>query len=339
MSHDGDRRTAPGQGDEQQATTGPTTPSGARPTQPPAETRRRPALALAGVLVAVVALAAALTLHAKPAISTSAQNGPPEGIAATAGNAPGGTGQQEIVSPKPVSTEQLAALPQATTFTTTPAAPHDPAPEQVPGGLVAHPTTAVAVYTAPGGDPVAVVPATQPLGIEPNITRTDTWLSILDTQPGWALVALPSRPNNSVAWMHTDTPDVTVATSPSVITVDRAVFEVTLTTRGTVTGRWKAGIGKPGAITPAGRTFLLAALRDNGSAFSKVVLPLGTHSETHQTYGGGPGTVAVHTWPTPEVYGTASSDGCVRIPPDALSSLTEAMTRGDLPLGTPVLIK
>ncbi|WP_309114675.1 L,D-transpeptidase [Saccharothrix sp.] len=63
------------------------------------------------------------------------------------------------------------------------------------------------------------------------------------------------------------------------------------------------------------------------------MLPLGTHSQTHTSYGGGPGTVGIHTWPTPEVYGTASSDGCVRVPRDALDAMS---TR--VPLGTPVLI-
>lgn len=337
MIHDGDRPGPAGQDDEQRPTPGPRSPSGARRYQtPPTQARRRPALLAAGLVTVTVFVAVLGILLTRP--TANEQHIDPLGqndtttTTTTVEAAP-------AVAPRAVSAEQLAALPQATTFTTTPAAPRDPAPEQVPGGLVAHPATAVPVYAAPGGDAVAVVPATQPLGIEPNITRTDTWLSILDTQPGWALVALPSRPNNSVAWMYLDNPDVIVAKSPSVITVDRAAFEVTLTTNGTVTGRWKAGIGKPGAITPAGRTFLLAALRDNGSTFSNVVLPLGTHSDTHLTFGGGPGTVGLHTWPTPEVYGTASSDGCVRIPPDALSSLTEAMTRGDLPLGTPVLIK
>ena len=337
MIHDGDQPGPAGQDDEQRPTPGPQSPSGARRNQtPPTRARRRPALLAGAGLVAVAVFVAVFGLVlTRP--TAGEQHIDPIGQVDTSTNP--AAEAAPVVAPRAVSAEQLAALPQATTFTTTPAAPRDPAPEQMPGGLVAHPTTAMPVYAAPGGDPVAVIPATQPLGIEPNITRTDTWLSILDTQPGWALVALPSRPNNSVAWLHTDTPDVTVAMSPSVITVDRAAFEVTLTTNGTVTGRWKAGIGKPGAITPAGRTFLLAALRDNGSTFSKVVLPLGAHSDTHQTFGGGPGTVGLHTWPTPEVYGTASSDGCVRIPPDALASLTEAMTRGDLPLGTPVLIK
>jgi lipoprotein-anchoring transpeptidase ErfK/SrfK len=63
-----------------------------------------------------------------------------------------------------------------------------------------------------------------------------------------------------------------------------------------------------------------------------VILPLGTHSDTLDTYGGGPGTVALHTWPDASVFGTAASHGCIRVPPDALDQLTQ------VPLGTLVLI-
>ncbi|MFD9701251.1 L,D-transpeptidase [Lentzea sp. NPDC059081] len=327
MIDDGDRPTAHVQRDEQPATTGPTTPTGERPTQPPAETRHMPALAMIGVLVAVAVLATTAVLHTRPATAPAAGTAPAQGttVSEIAG--------QQIVSPRPVTAEQLATLTLATTYTSIPAAPHDPAPDHAPAGRVLHPTTTVPVFAEPGGEPVAAVAAQQPLGVQPNLVHSDTWLPIVNEQPGWALVALPSRPNNSVAWMFTDTTDVTVATTPHLITVDRAAFELTLTTTGRITGRWKVGIGKPEAVTPAGRTFLLAALRDEHSTFSKIVLPLGTHSDTHQSFGGGPGTVGLHTWPSADVYGTASSDGCVRVPADALQVLT------DVPSGTTVLIK
>jgi lipoprotein-anchoring transpeptidase ErfK/SrfK len=63
-----------------------------------------------------------------------------------------------------------------------------------------------------------------------------------------------------------------------------------------------------------------------------VILPLGAHSPTLDSFGGGPGTVAIHTWPTPDVFGAATSDGCVRVPKDALDQIT------DVPLGTLVMI-
>lgn len=332
IDDDGDRlRRDAHHGAQQAAAPGPNTPSGMRPlpTPPTEAPRGRPVPMLIGALAAVVAIVTLLP-------ATAGTTGPQPGIVqfadtTTAQDAPGDG--QDVVAPRPVTAQDLARLPKATTFDSTPAAPRDPAPDLVPDGRVVHPAEAVPVFSTPGGDPVAVVPPRQPLGNPPHRADSDTWLPVLDEQPGWALVALPTRPNGSVAWMHVDTPAVTVTRTPSVITVDLARFELTLTTDGREAGRWKVGIGKPDAVTPTGRTFLLAALRDTQNGFSPVVLPLGAHSETHQTYGGGPGTVGVHTWPTADVYGTAGSDGCIRVPPDALDVLTT------VPLGTAVLVK
>ena len=71
---------------------------------------------------------------------------------------------------------------------------------------------------------------------------------------------------------------------------------------------------------------------DENQTYSPVVLPLGTHSPTHDTYGGGPGTVAIHTWPNADVYGQAISNGSILVPQDALDQLVE------VPLGTVVII-
>lgn len=65
-----------------------------------------------------------------------------------------------------------------------------------------------------------------------------------------------------------------------------------------------------------------------------MILPLGLHSDTYTSYSGGPGTVGIHTWPSAEVYGTASSDGCIRVPPEALQLIST-----EVPLGSPVVIR
>ncbi|MCP9981085.1 L,D-transpeptidase [Actinomadura madurae] len=65
---------------------------------------------------------------------------------------------------------------------------------------------------------------------------------------------------------------------------------------------------------------------------SPTVLPLGTHSATLDTFGGGPGTVALHGWPDASVFGKAITHGCVRVPADALKALSR------VPLGSLVLI-
>ncbi len=59
---------------------------------------------------------------------------------------------------------------------------------------------------------------------------------------------------------------------------------------------------------------------------------LSRRGETLDTYGGGPGTVGVHGWPNPSVFGRAVSHGCVRVPAAALHVLSL------VPLGSLVLI-
>jgi lipoprotein-anchoring transpeptidase ErfK/SrfK len=66
--------------------------------------------------------------------------------------------------------------------------------------------------------------------------------------------------------------------------------------------------------------------------YSPLILPLGLHSNTLDTFGGGPGTVGLHGWPDPAVFGHAVSHGCVRVPADALRVLSR------VPLGSPVMI-
>lgn len=231
------------------------------------------------------------------------------------------------VAAGPVKPDELARLPKATTFGTTPDAPPDTRPRARPSGLVVHPNRTVPVYAKPGGQPIAALPATQ-LG-------ADTWLPVIEQKPGWLRVLLPSRPNGSTGWLHHNPNRLQVAQTPYLIEVDRARFRLTLS-RADSPGKesWTAGIGKPGAVTPAGRTFVLANVHDTKATFSDIVLPLGTHSDTYTSYGGGPGTVGIHTWPTSDAFGTASSDGCIRIPHHALKTLSTTV-----PLGTPVLIR
>jgi lipoprotein-anchoring transpeptidase ErfK/SrfK len=229
------------------------------------------------------------------------------------------------IAPQRVSPRTLARLPKATTFGTTRAAPRDPNPRARPSGLLVHPKRMLPVFARPGGRSIAAVPATQ-LGAK-------TWLPVIQQRPGWLRVLLPSRPNGSTGWLHRHPTRVQLAESKHLITVDRARFRLTLHRDGKPARSWTIGVGKPSAVTPAGRTFVLANVYDAGSKFSKIVLPLGSHSDTFTRYGGGPGTVGIHTWPTADVYGTASSDGCIRVPPAALRLLSRTV-----PLGTPVVV-
>ncbi|NJC83164.1 L,D-transpeptidase [Planosporangium mesophilum] len=221
-----------------------------------------------------------------------------------------------------VSAAQLDALPEASTWTTLPAAPITSDRSAIDGTVV-HPTAAVAVFTEPGDTAFARLPTTQ--------VGSPTWLPVIDRRPGWVRVLLPTRPNGATGWLA-DSDQLQAARTPFDIEVDLAARSLRLLRDGDEVGRWTIGVGTPVTPTPAGRTFVLASVTDPTQTYSPVILPLGVHSNALSTFAGGPGTVGLHTWPTPDVYGTPTSHGCIRVPPDAMRAL---MT---VPLGTPVVI-
>src|SRR5262249_1025256 len=72
---------------------------------------------------------------------------------------------------------------------------------------------------------------------------------------------------------------------------------------------------------------VLASLAPAKAAYGPLVLPVGAHSATLDTFGGGPGTVAFHGWPDTSVFGRAVTHGCVRGPPDALRQPSQGPLR------------
>jgi lipoprotein-anchoring transpeptidase ErfK/SrfK len=213
-------------------------------------------------------------------------------------------------------------LPQATTYATLKNIPKDSGPLTGADGTVAHPTAALPVSATPGGPPVATLPDKELGG--------PTWVPVVETKPGWDRVLLPSRPNGSTGWIASD--KVQKAKSPYTVKVDTSARRLSLLKSGRSLGTWTVAVGAPKTPTPAGRTFILASLAPSKPTYSPLILPVGAHSESLDTFGGGPGTVAFHGWPTKSVFGQAVTHGCVRVPADALKLLAK------VPLGTPVSI-
>lgn len=215
----------------------------------------------------------------------------------------------------------LSKLIESNTHSKLDAAPRDPAPMDATDGTVVHPTKAVSIHAAPNGKPIAKIGEKQ-LG--------DTWLPVIAKQDGWVQVLLPSKPNSSTGWLRSA--GLKKAFTPYVIKVHLTSMKMELIFEGRQEGSWTIGTGKPDTPTPTGRTFLLGSIVDPKQEYSPVILPLGAHSDTLDSFGGGPGTVAIHTWPTTDVLGTATSHGCIRVPQDALNRLRQ------VPLGTLVLV-
>jgi len=232
--------------------------------------------------------------------------------------------QPSLMQAVGASAARTARLPAATTYGTTPAAPQDPAPFKAETGTVIHPTMTRVVYARPGGPAVAVLPATE-LG-------SPTWVPVVQSQPGWDRILLPTRPDRSTGWIYLGGGGLQSAYTPYQINVNLATYRLTILDAGRSLGTWTVAEGAPGTPTPTGRTFVLASLIPLQPTYSPLILPLGTHSDTLTTYGGGPGTVGLHGWPDPSVFGHAVSHGCVRVPPAALRALSR------IPLGSAVMI-
>ena len=227
----------------------------------------------------------------------------------------------------PASAAQFNGLLRATTFARLTGLPDDPSPFAVTGGQVVHPLTQQPIYAAPGGHPVAVLPVTE-LG-------DPTWVPVIEAKPGWARVLLPSRPNHVTGWVLAGGAagkNFVVRYSSYLIRVDIGARRLSVTDDGRSLGSWTVAAGATATPTPAGRTFLLANLQSPRPTYSPLILPLGAHSDTLDSFAGGPGTVALHGWPDPAVFGHLVSHGCVRVPSQALRVLSR------VPLGSLVLI-
>ena len=229
-----------------------------------------------------------------------------------------------VILPAHVSAAQLARLPMATTFGRSPAAPQDPDPFKPETGIVLHPTAKEVVYVWPGGPPAAALPTTE-LG-------SPTWVPVVQSQPRWDRILLPTRPNRSTGWIYLKGAGLVTAYSAYQVEINLAAYRLTVMDAGRSLGSWTVAVGAPGTPTPTGRTFLLASMAPVHPTYSPLILPLGLHSDTLTTFGGGPGTVGLHGWPDSAVFGHAVSHGCVRVPAATLRILSR------VPLGSPVMI-
>lgn len=215
----------------------------------------------------------------------------------------------------------LKKLPVSSTHSTIKAAPHDPRPTKTPSGTVVHPKRATALYDEPDGRPFAKVRPTE---------FGDVWLPVITRNRDWVQVLLPSKPNGSTGWIRGS--ELTEAHSRFRVEVHLGDRSLELFEDDALVGTWTVAIGAGDTPTPVGRTFVLGQIIDDKQPFSPVIMPLGSHSETLDSYGGGPGTVALHGWTDPSVFGKAISHGCVRVPDDALDLLRT------VPIGTPVMV-
>lgn len=276
---------------------------------------RQVGTSVAGVVVGFLVVALVVFIGVK--VFGGGGDKKPPAAAATSAAQTSASSVPDIPVPK-VPQSVLDKLPVADTDGKVPKAPIDL--KSGSGGLAIRVDKAMPGFAKPGADPVTMIPKSQ--------IGTTTWLPVLQTERGWAKVRLPARPNGATAWI----PEAGLnrAKTKWAVNVDLSKGTITITYDGKSKGTWDIGQGKAATPTPVGETFLLSGFVDPNQTFSPVIYALGTHSATLDSYGGGPGTVAVHGWPTEQGREGKISHGCIRVPDAALKMFAK------LPTGTPV---
>ncbi|MGH1506185.1 MAG: L,D-transpeptidase family protein [Acidimicrobiales bacterium] len=148
----------------------------------------------------------------------------------------------------------------------------------------------------------------------------------------WYRVQVPVRPNGTTGWIPVDA--VTVREVDTRVEVDLSDRRIVVTDGGEVVFDEPVTIGAAGTPTPTGRFYL----RDEfpwypDSVYGPWVLALSAYSEAIDEINGGAAVVALHGTVRPDLMGTASSLGCVRLPNDLITRLAELVE-----VGTPVII-
>jgi lipoprotein-anchoring transpeptidase ErfK/SrfK len=161
-------------------------------------------------------------------------------------------------------------------------------------------------------------------------------LLVLDAEDEWVKVLLPIRPNGTAAWIPRR--KVLLAHTPYYVRVRLRSRRVIVYRGGRRLRRFRAVVGAPATPTPTG----LAAVYERNPQpdphgfLGPWALPLTALSNVLESYGGGPGRVAIHGRAGASLrdpLGTARSHGCIRITSRAVTWMARRLRAG-----TPVKI-
>jgi lipoprotein-anchoring transpeptidase ErfK/SrfK len=229
--------------------------------------------------------------------------------------------------PRPGHRVAIAAPTTTTTSTTTtttkprPAHPFEAADAVVPEVLL---------FDAPG--------ATKATDSMPNPTGEHVPLAFLvkaHGPPGWLQVQISRRPNETTSWIHAS--DVQVRGVDNRIVVEREARQLTVYRGFTDEKLFQAPVatGVPRTPTPLGNFFvdIVVQVSHPSGAYGPYELSVAGFSDVLQSFGGGPGQIAIHGTNHPELIGEFASNGCVRMNNDDVTALADLA-----PVGTPVAI-
>jgi lipoprotein-anchoring transpeptidase ErfK/SrfK len=189
--------------------------------------------------------------------------------------------------------------------------------------------TELVAYDAPGGSPVT-----------PEIRHINPWyfggeLALLVTSgrevDPWVEVQLVGRPNGRTGWVRSS--DVTFRSHRFHMTVSVGERVLRAYEAGSLLLETPVVVGAPSTPTPLGRFFVNAIVpqaNPNGG-YGPVILSVSSFSEALATFDGGLPEIGIHGTDQPGLVGRAVSNGCIRMPNDAITRLAALV-----PVGAPV---
>ena len=153
----------------------------------------------------------------------------------------------------------------------------------------------------------------------------------------WVELLLANRPNGSAGWVQRDR--VVLDHTPYWVTVRVRSRRVTVYKNGKRARRFRAVVGAPRTPTPLGLAAIYERNRqpDPGAFLGPWALSLTSLSNVLESFGGGPGRVAIHGRAGASLrdpLGSARSHGCIRVNNDDVRWMAARV-----PAGTPVRVK
>jgi hypothetical protein len=167
----------------------------------------------------------------------------------------------------------------------------------------------------------------------PTFFGNDLTFLVLAEEGDWLEVLLHARPNGQTGWVHVD--DVELSTHDAVI--ETSLGERTL--RAWVDGEevleTPVVVGTDRTPTPVGTFYLTEKIPrgSGGGAYGPWILSTNGYSEAMNLFSDGLPVIALHGTNAPRLLGSAASNGCIRLPNEAIELLAYA-----IPEGTPIQI-
>jgi lipoprotein-anchoring transpeptidase ErfK/SrfK len=152
----------------------------------------------------------------------------------------------------------------------------------------------------------------------------------------WVKLLLANRPNGSAGWVPRDR--VSLGRTRYWVTIRVRTRRVTVHRNAKRVRRFRAVVGAPSTPTPRGLAAIYERNRqpDPGAFLGPWALSLTSLSNVLESFGGGPGRVAIHGRAGTSLrdpLGSARSHGCIRINNNDIRWIADR-----IPIGTPVRI-